>query len=103
MSGSEGVGGWNGPSSGYRDDHGGRRRDQNGDGGREHGDGGGQRRDQPVAASPKGPPVGRHGRHRGSSMHGMPSSTHTRRERILSERWTGRLTPPLRPGMRPSA
>src|SRR6516164_11598348 len=64
------------------DGHGGGRRDQNGDGGREHGDGGCQGRDQPVAAGPKRPPVGRHGRHCGSRNHGMPSSTHTRGERM---------------------
>src|SRR5262249_36897564 len=74
------------------DDHRGRRGDQNGDGGREHGDGGCQGREQPVAASPKRPPVGRHGRHCGSRMHGMPSSTHTRRERMTGgseplDRW----------------
>ncbi len=91
--------------SGDGDDHRCRRRDQDGDRGREHGDGGRQRRDQPVAAGPEGPPVGRHGRHRGSRNHGMPSSTQTRRERILTapSRWIGRLTPRLRPEMRPSA
>ena len=47
-----------------------RRRDQNGDRGRKHGDGGCQGCNQPVAPSPEGPPVGRHGRHRGSRIHG---------------------------------
>ena len=58
-----------------------------------------------VAAGPEGPPVGRHGRHRGSRNHGMPSSTQTRKERILTapSRWIGRLTPRPRPEMRPSA
>src|SRR5262249_46137888 len=78
--------------SGDGDDHGGGRRDQNGDGGREQGDGGCQGRDQHVAAGPQTPPGGRQGRHGGSRMHEMPSSTHTRRERMTDgseplDRW----------------